>query len=169
MKIQRICVNCDALFEADTREINRGNAKYCTLKCAGIHTNKNRVKIKQTCINCNEEFESVKKAKFCSNSCKQKNYRKKQNNRSENIKTIYRQIQHLPCCLCGWKEATRDIHHIIPVSKGGTNDLSNLVVLCPNHHRMAHSNLISEDILKDANIRTISSPSDEGQDAVGLP
>ncbi len=31
-----------------------------------------------------------------------------------------------------------DIHHIVPVSRGGKNELGNLVTLCSAHHRMKH-------------------------------
>ena len=65
----------------------------------------------------------------------------------------------LPCEVCGWKEATRDLHHIIPISEGGSNDDTNLVTLCPNHHRCAHNNLVSQEQLKAiAMSRTMSSP-----------
>ena len=33
-KIEKECQFCGTLFQADTREVNRGNAKYCTLSCA---------------------------------------------------------------------------------------------------------------------------------------
>jgi hypothetical protein len=33
---------------------------------------------------------------------------------------------------------TLDIHHLAPVSKGGKNDPDNLLVLCPNCHRLHH-------------------------------
>lgn len=31
-----------------------------------------------------------------------------------------------------------EIHHIVPVAKGGTNELCNLVLLCQGHHRSQH-------------------------------
>lgn len=33
-----------------------------------------------------------------------------------------------------------DIHHQLPVAKDGTNDLSNLTLLCRGHHRALHFN-----------------------------
>lgn len=44
----------------------------------------------------------------------------------------------LSCFKCGWNEASCDVHHIVPRSKGGTNDHTNLTILCPNCHRVAH-------------------------------
>ena len=31
-----------------------------------------------------------------------------------------------------------DLHHIIPISEGGTNDIKNLICLCKNCHCMIH-------------------------------
>jgi len=31
-----------------------------------------------------------------------------------------------------------EIHHIVPVAQGGTNDLENLTLLCQGHHRASH-------------------------------
>lgn len=44
------------------------------------------------------------------------------------------------CYSCKWDEANCDVHHILPRSKGGTNEKSNLVILCPNCHRLMHKN-----------------------------
>jgi 5-methylcytosine-specific restriction endonuclease McrA len=47
------------------------------------------------------------------------------------------------CSNCGWKEAACDIHHILPLKKGGKNEHKNLTVLCPNCHRLAHNNILT--------------------------
>lgn len=45
----------------------------------------------------------------------------------------------ISCFKCGWDKASCDVHHIIPKKVGGTDDHSNLTVLCPNCHREAHA------------------------------
>lgn len=45
------------------------------------------------------------------------------------------------CEKCGWKKSNCDVHHIIPKKDGGTNDEDNLIVLCPNCHRVEHDKL----------------------------
>lgn len=61
------------------------------------------------------------------------------------------------CAVCGWQVsgdglifdedgkfekyiemAGNEIHHIKSVKEGGGNEIDNLILLCPNHHRMAH-------------------------------
>lgn len=48
------------------------------------------------------------------------------------------------CQICGWtprRSYGRDLceaHHVRWLSRGGTDDLSNLALLCPNHHRAVH-------------------------------
>lgn len=41
------------------------------------------------------------------------------------------------CKICNNKEIV-DLHHIIPLSQGGDNIISNYIGLCPNHHRLSH-------------------------------
>lgn len=52
----------------------------------------------------------------------------------------------LRCEACGWQPppplaAIRILHchHVIPVNCGGSNDDSNLIILCPNCHAIAHA------------------------------
>ena len=51
------------------------------------------------------------------------------------------------CSICGWNEATCDIHHIIPRKNGGSNDNDNLCILCPNCHRKVHDKKIDPSTL----------------------
>ena len=48
------------------------------------------------------------------------------------------------CEVCGWYmpggcNHMTEVHHVVMVSQGGTDDDSNLMWLCPNHHRLAHA------------------------------
>lgn len=49
----------------------------------------------------------------------------------------------LPCSCCGFyiKGVILDIHHIIPKHNGGLDDMSNLTYICPNCHRIAHTDI----------------------------
>lgn len=159
-KIEKICQTCNKSFLADSREINRGNAKYCSLSCVGKAPK--QLQYNQICKHCGKEFLSASKnAKYCSNSCKQKNYRIKQKSTIEqdySIKHYYKIFENIPCEICNWDKSARDLHHIIEVSNGGTTEINNLICVCPNCHRMIHSNLISkDDLLKIIENRTISS------------
>lgn len=46
------------------------------------------------------------------------------------------------CVICGFHLVT-EVHHITPLAAGGRDEFSNLVTVCPNHHRLAHVGLIS--------------------------
>ena len=159
-KVEKECQTCGQIFLADSREVNRGNAKYCSLSCAGKAPK--QLQYPQVCKNCGKDFIAASKnAKYCSDSCKQKNYRARQKSLSEDsgsIKTFYKIFENIPCELCQWDKTTRDLHHIIEVSNGGTNELDNLISVCPNCHRMIHNNLISKDDIENIiKSRTISS------------
>lgn len=60
-----------------------------------------------------------------------------------------RRIYGDTCMICGWNYASCDTHHIFGQARGGSNELTNLIVLCPNHHRMADNDLIPvEDLIE---------------------
>jgi len=50
------------------------------------------------------------------------------------------------CYICGFKEALEQ-HHIIPISEGGQDKMSNKINLCPNCHTLAHRGKYSSDFL----------------------
>ncbi len=51
----------------------------------------------------------------------------------------------MKCKLCNKKTKHLELHHIIPKSRGGTNDESNLIKLCPECHGLAHDVSFSRD------------------------
>ena len=57
------------------------------------------------------------------------------------------------CSNCAWSEATCDIHHIIERKHGGGNEHSNLTLLCPNCHRLAHNGKLKEFVTLEFQIR----------------
>lgn len=159
-KVGKLCKSCGKPFLADSRELKRGNAEYCSLSCVAKAPKK--LQQKQVCKHCGTGFMSASKnAKYCSYSCKQKNYRAKQKGISKDgfsIKYYYKLFKNTPCELCQWDKTSRDLHHIIEVANGGTTELNNLMCVCPNCHRMIHANLISENDLRQIiENRTISS------------
>ena len=67
---------------------------------------------------------------------------------SRTAKKILKRMK-LPCSNCGWyvEDVSCDIHHIIPRKEGGTDSHDNLTYICPNCHRLAHSDKIKSDTL----------------------
>ena len=156
--IEKECECCGKTFQADTRELNRGNAKFCSRSCGAKMSRELNHKL--VCKHCGKEFMSASKnAKYCSDSCKQKNYRTKQKSQSEDGKSLkhyYTVFEKIPCEICQWDKTSRDLHHILEVANGGTNELDNLICVCPNCHREIHNNLISkDDLFKIVETRTI--------------
>lgn len=164
-RIERICLNCNNSFLADTREVNRGRAKYCSISCASRVTKDQQYK--KICKHCGKEYEAAsKQSSYCSVPCKSKNYRLRAKTESLSLQSIYKILNRKSCEICKWSETICDLHHIIEVSEGGKNELQNMIVVCPNHHRMIHKNLISKDnLFKIVKNRTISSPLIKGLEA----
>lgn len=45
------------------------------------------------------------------------------------------------CEVCGFNDVV-EVHHLLSKKVGGTDNPSNLIVLCPNHHSMLHAQLL---------------------------
>lgn len=45
------------------------------------------------------------------------------------------------CCVCGFTEVV-EVHHIISRSMGGTDEIENLILVCPNHHALIERGMI---------------------------
>lgn len=55
------------------------------------------------------------------------------------------------CSICQAK--TVEVHHIVPVSKGGTNNLENLMAVCPNCHTNFHEGRFTTDQMRTYRIQ----------------
>ena len=54
---------------------------------------------------------------------------------------------HVPCEVCG--STAVDVHHINYRSRGGVDDISNLMSLCRYHHDLAHTEVFTQDMLQE--------------------
>lgn len=52
------------------------------------------------------------------------------------------------CKICKYDRII-NIHHIIERKHGGTNELNNLITLCPNCHSLVHNNIIKINSIND--------------------
>ena len=55
------------------------------------------------------------------------------------------------CVVCGWDEGRLDLHHLAPA-----HELRNVILLCPNCHRMAHASDLSKVELRRAQVSKVS-------------
>ena len=55
-------------------------------------------------------------------------------------------IDYFPCEVCG--DVATDIHHIKYKSRGGKDEIDNLIGLCRSCHNKAHDEIIRNLILK---------------------
>ncbi len=154
------CINCNSSFEADSREHNRGSAKFCSRKCFGQNKSKQALlnpKLPNvTCAWCSKAFYLSKskqsKSKsglfFCEKAHKDLaqsivgGIREIMPNHYGTTNNDYRNkaFINLPnvCNRCGYNKyvPVLIVHHI---DRNRTNnDLSNLEILCPTCHGEEH-------------------------------
>ena len=132
---QKNCAYCGKVFQIEPG-VGRSNRKYCSQTCARMANTMNAYKKRP------ERFSTFS----------YKGYR------ATDIITRYGH----KCALCGWQVSDRllftkrgtqyaygnEIHHIVPIDDGGESDWDNLILLCPNHHKMANLGVITPEELK---------------------
>lgn len=157
-KIKMACPICNVAFfefpaHAD-RRVTCGKA-HCYAKWQSLTTAaRGRNKVTTTCLNCGAEIErwpsQINGPTFCDMACANgfAGRRNETNNgrwRGGKWKFIREKVRIRDagrCVICGFSMAI-DVHHITPKSEGGADTMENGITLCPNHHRLAHSGLIS--------------------------
>jgi hypothetical protein len=150
--ITRTCLNpkCKKQFEAELREVHRGNGKYCCLQCCLNHIRPvGRTLHTLTCSYCFKEFKDdrplvpglpdivvpdILPRRYCSRQCKDLNHR----NDCHDARTLaFRNFPH-KCNRCNWdtEPAVLEVHH--KDRNRENNELSNLELLCPTDHCLDH-------------------------------
>ncbi len=152
-----------------------GSGRFCSKACANtrVRTPESKAKVSEAvrvaidkryeegcaCEQCGELFHSKDfSRKLCFN-CLPSTVRKikvKEAPKSiydlskRTVSKIFKRME-LPCSCCGFfiKGVMLDIHHIKPRHEGGTDDMSNLTYICPNCHRIAHTdvNLLNKQLV----------------------
>ena len=153
--ITKDCLTCGRPFEAEVREHNRGNARFCSRKCSARRLRKLKTPNCE-CDLCGHAFyrpPSKQNSKsgllFCSRACKERaqsldtdGFEAIQPDHYGVRETTYRSaaMRHYPnkCDICGYDTHPEvlEVHHRDKNRKN--NVLGNLQVLCPTCHRVEH-------------------------------
>lgn len=93
-----------------------------------------------TCVVCGKKFSTSWHSKVtCSTKCKEIHAKSK----ARRITSVTKKKKQLVkergnrCELCG-ATGTLHAHHIKPMSRGGSDDAANLLLVCPSCHRKFH-------------------------------
>jgi RNA-directed DNA polymerase len=57
---------------------------------------------------------------------------------SDQMRYLARRRDNYTCQQCGETATSLHVHHIVPKTQGGTDDLDNLITLCPRCHHAVH-------------------------------
>lgn len=137
----RACANKHTYSEETKRKISEGVKKYNKEKST-------KPAYEYVCEKCGNTFISNKvlrkdRKKHCDN-CKRNvvHYKKDPTSILDLSKRTISKIlkrSKIGCQICNWNESTCDIHHIISKKEGGSDNISNLIIVCPNCHRILHT------------------------------
>ena len=140
------CSVCDKKIYRRPSQVSSFSSFYCSLKCCGVSQRSGE----KVCPACDRKFHSPAASKrvSCSRSCSNK-MRKgvsyKVGAPADKAKVISRLKVALAkerggrCEDCGnINFAILHVHHIVERANGGSDDLSNLRLLCPNCHSEGH-------------------------------
>ena len=163
--VEQNCLQCNQLFDAPQKEVNRGNGKYCSLSCSS-KARAARRSLEQCqpnvfCAQCSKHFyknqSQQKNSKsglfFCCRTCKDRaqkiggieaiqppHYGTSTTGLSSTSRRIAFSNHPLLCNRCEYKEVVEvlQVHH--KDRNRLNNEPDNLEVLCPTCHLVEHFN-----------------------------
>lgn len=144
------CCICQTAIYRRPNEIIRSDGKlYCSKDCYGLS---NRKEI--PCRICSTPILASKNAKTCSRACANKSrigmtyknlgptpgFKKDKAKSNKALKSWLISIRKNQCQACSYDKFLV-VHHVIEKAKGGSNDESNLLLICSNCHAEIHQNI----------------------------
>ncbi len=149
-KPNAVCSVCKVPIYKRPSELLKYGSVYCSQKCYGISCRK-----PVACVVCKAEILAGLHKKTCSKKCQEVNDKSVNRVHSKGRKKVDKvkwgtrsfRIKFLEergtnCEECGYdKTEVLQIHHLIERSKGGSDDFSNLKLLCRNCHGEVHVGL----------------------------
>ena len=121
-----------------------GSGRFCSRTCANArkHTEETKKRIGESLRKRQKEkSKKVKDKKEVKNICELS---------SRTITKVFNRLvkyENLGCSICGWNQSTCDLHHIRGRKIKDANNHKNLCYLCPNCHRLVHTNRIKKEEL----------------------
>lgn len=116
------CKECGKRFHKSKSAIKAGEGKYCSFECKRIY--------------------ATGKGKWLNGKAKYPHYYARPNWKKKRLKAL--KIDNYECQLCGLKpkkHSRLQVHHKKRRTKGGTDDLDNLITLCFSCHKIVDGRL----------------------------
>lgn len=167
------CEVCGEEFLIPKARLN--TARFCSFRCRGIAQKQKTWNIRLRhysefkCRDCGKIFKRVKRRygtgsnpkepQFCNRVCYAHFLRNKPSRSSIEQTKREREAKNQQCIICDFERFV-EIAHILPASLNGSYRSENILYLCPNHHRLFDSNMLSseeEEIIYDQVLTALDS------------
>lgn len=145
LKLTKTCQSCTKDFQVYKSSVSKAHpAKYCSKSCVNEAKKKRNTKVK-VCGDLFDQGLTIKEIALKTSfpmgtvaACLNRHQYRRGPGQSWTTAKI--KFKKNKCCeICGFTRAL-DTAHIIPAAKGGSYEEYNLLVLCPNHHRLFDQN-----------------------------
>lgn len=144
------CTICDKEIYRRPKQLLNNPKAYCSQDCYGISCRK-----ENPCIICKTPILATLNKITCSKECEKINYNRKErkhslgrkatknkNYGSKSFRKYFLEKNGHKCMLCPYSVSeVLNMHHIVERKNGGSNDESNLILVCPNCHAEIHAGL----------------------------
>jgi len=153
----RSCANSRPWTDEQKHKVSESMKNSDKFKIASDKRSINAKTKTRICVCCGGEYTGYSKYKKCP-KCKRKSPHSINPDSIMDLskRTVSKILKRAKakCVLCGWSVASCDIHHITERCNGGTDDIDNLAVVCPNCHRTIH--VLGDDFITKEELMKLS-------------